>query len=80
MRAVVYLDEERKCAYSLAREHLLRARGRALFEVLSNLDGAANPSDVRVGLRAAALVRESVRLPEDPSSWMETLDYSETAG
>ena len=59
---------------------MLRARGRALFEVLSNLDGAANPSDVRVGLRAAALVRESVRLPEDPSSWMETLDYSETAG
>jgi hypothetical protein len=68
------LSDEGERACSLAREHLLRARSRALFELLSRLSDAASPSDVRVGLRAAALVREGVRLPRQSISLTEPFD------
>ncbi len=70
-------SEERERAYSLALEYLLRARGRALFELLSRLSDAASSSDVRVGLLAAALVREGVRVPRQLISSTEPFDYSE---
>lgn len=55
--------EELEMACRLAREHLLRASSRAVFELLSELGTAGSPADVRVRLRAVALVREVVRLP-----------------
>jgi hypothetical protein len=79
-RKIVDLSEERERAHSLAQECLLRARGRALFELLSGLSGAASPSDVRVGLRAAALVPEGVRLPHESTSSTDPFDGLENDG
>lgn len=70
------LKEERERAYSLAREHLLLARSRAVFELLSKLGATGSPADVRVGLRAAALVREGVRLPRQRQSTFLTEVFS----
>ncbi len=80
MKTCLHLDEERERAYSLARECVLRARSRALFELLANIKGAASPSDVRVGLQAAALVRESVHLPENQGSSLKITDLEGIAG
>src|SRR4030042_3059301 len=55
--------EELETACRLAREHLLRARSRAVFELLSKLGADGSPAGVRARLRAVALVREGVRLP-----------------
>lgn len=60
--------EELEMAWRLAREHLLLASSRAVFELLSNLGAGGSPTDVRVRLRAAALVREGVRLPRQRRS------------
>ena len=59
-------------ACRLAREHLLLASSHAVFELLSNLGAAGSPADVRVRLRAAALVREGVRLPRQRQSTFST--------
>jgi hypothetical protein len=69
------LKEERERAYSLAREQMLRARSRAVFELLSGLGNATSPADVRARLRAADLVREGVRLPRQSTSPTDALDY-----
>jgi hypothetical protein len=71
MKTSLHLDGESERAYTLAREHVLRARSQALFELLANINGTASPSDVRVGLQAAALVRESVQLPEKITDFEE---------
>jgi len=63
-------------AWRLAREHLLLAGSRAVFELLSNLGAAGSPADVRVRLRAAALVREGVRLPSQRQSTFLTEDFT----
>jgi hypothetical protein len=62
-RAANGSKDESGTACRLAREHLLLASSRAVFDLLSKLDAAESPADVRVRLQAAALVRESVRLP-----------------
>jgi hypothetical protein len=60
--------EELEMASRLAREQLLLASSRAVFELLSKLGAAGSPADIRVRLRAAALVREGVRLPRQRQS------------
>jgi hypothetical protein len=80
MKTGLHLDEESERAYMLARECVLRARSRALFELLSTINGTASPSDVRVGLQAAGLVRESLRLPKNRRTYADVIDYAEIAG
>ncbi len=79
MKHCDHLSEERARARSLARDRVLRARSRVLFELLSAINGTIKPSDVRIGLQAAALVRESICLPEDQETSREAgAGYEET--
>jgi hypothetical protein len=67
-------------ACRLAREHMLLASSRAVFELLSKLGAAGSPADVRVRLRAAALVREGVRLPRQSTFLREVFTPSDNDG
>ena len=73
-RAILDLSDEREQARSLALKYLLQARRRAVFELLSSLGDATSPSEVRVGLWAAALLREGTHLPLRHVSRTERLD------